>query len=107
MCDIYAGTDPSAYESQTRSVRINGLVTSVRLEARFWAILGELAAGEGITTPRFLGLLHDEVMERRGEVGNFASLLRVVCTTYLARSAEGESAETTANGPAQAARLAS
>ncbi|GAB4351310.1 MAG: ribbon-helix-helix domain-containing protein [Gammaproteobacteria bacterium] len=83
MCHIYAGTDPRCYESAARSIRIHGHVTSVRLENRFWEILEELAAGEGSTLPHFLNRLHDEVMERQGEIGNFASLLRVVCTTYL------------------------
>lgn len=87
MCRIYAATDPAACEAVTRSVRIHGMVTSVRLEARFWEILDEIAASEGTTTAHFLGVLHDEVLELRGEVRNFASLLRVVCTTYLARRA--------------------
>ena len=85
MCDLYASTDPGAYECVTRSVRLHGHVTSLRLEARFWAIIDEIAAAEGLSTPRFIGLLHDEVLERRGEVGNFASLLRVICTVYLER----------------------
>ncbi len=85
MCRIYASTDPRMCEAVTRSVRINGLVTSIRLEARFWDILDEMAAAEGVTTPRFLSVLYDEIMELRGEVRNFASLLRVICTTYLAQ----------------------
>jgi predicted DNA-binding ribbon-helix-helix protein len=87
MCRLYAATDPAACEAVTRSVRIHGMVTSVRLEARFWDILDEIAAGEGTTTAHFLGVLYDEVLELRGEVRNFASLLRVVCTTYLAQRA--------------------
>ncbi|HFA60227.1 MAG TPA: DNA-binding protein [Rhodospirillales bacterium] len=84
MCGIYAATDPRKCEAVTRSVRINGLVTSIRLEARFWEILDEMAAAEGFTTPRFLSVLYDEILDLRGEVRNFASLLRVICTTYLA-----------------------
>ena len=85
MCRIYAGTDPRAYRPVRRSVRLGGMVTSIRLEARFWEILDAIAAEEGMTTARFLTVLHDEVLELRGEVENFASLLRVVCTTWLAR----------------------
>ncbi len=78
----------------TRSVRINGLATSIRLEARFWEILDEMAAAEGMTTPRFLNVLYDEIPDLRGEVRNFASLLRVICTTYPARRPRsGTSAE--------------
>jgi len=85
MCEIYASTDPSLYESVTRSVRIGGVVTSVRIERRFWQILEEIAAAGGMTLPQFLTRLYEEVMARRGEIGNFASLLRVVCTVHLAR----------------------
>lgn len=90
MCRIYAGTDPKDYEPVARSLRLYGAVTSIRLEARFWAILDEMAAGEGTTTPKFLAKLHDEVLELRGEVANFTSLLRVVCTVYLERRGPAE-----------------
>ncbi len=83
MCQIYASTDPRAYQPITRSIRLHGAVTSIRLEARFWEILDEMAAAEGLTTPRFVATLYDEVLERQGEVRNLASLLRVVCATYL------------------------
>ncbi|MEZ5823779.1 MAG: ribbon-helix-helix domain-containing protein [Geminicoccaceae bacterium] len=90
MCDIYAGTDPALYEPVTRSLRLHGAVTSIRLERQFWAILDTIAAEESLTTPRFVTQLHDEVLERRGEVENFASLLRVICTAYSARSTAGD-----------------
>ncbi len=85
MCHIYAATDPVDYEPVTRSIRLHGAVTSLRLEARFWEILDEMALNDGRSTPRFLEALHDEVLELRGEVRNFASLLRVVCSIYLER----------------------
>ena len=82
MCDIYAGTDPDLYEPVTRSVRLHGAVTSIRLERQFWSILDTIARNEKHDHPRFVTTLHDEVLERRGEVENFASLLRVICTAY-------------------------
>lgn len=85
MCRIYAGTHPGEYQAVTRSLRLHGAVTSIRLEARFWAILDEMAAGERISTPKFLAKLHDEVLDLHGEVRNFTSLLRVVCTVYIDR----------------------
>jgi predicted DNA-binding ribbon-helix-helix protein len=85
MCQVYAGTKPTDYAQVTRSVRLHRAVTSIRLENRFWRIIDRMAAEEGTTTPRFLAVLYDEVLERHGEVRNFASLLRVACTTYLAR----------------------
>ncbi len=101
MCRIYAATDPAACEAVTRSVRIHGMVTSVRLEARFWEILDEIAAAEGTSTPHFLGVLYDEVLELRGEVRNFASLLRVVCTTWLAHRTAATGADAPARRPAE------
>lgn len=83
MCQLFSGQDPAGYQQVTRSVRLNGCTTSVRLEARFWDILDDIAEIEGTSTPRFLSTLHDEVVERRGEVGNFASILRVTCIIYL------------------------
>ncbi|MCL6607310.1 MAG: ribbon-helix-helix domain-containing protein [Geminicoccaceae bacterium] len=103
MCRIYAGTDPRDYEPVTRSVRLHGAVTSIRLEARFWAILDEMAAGEGLTTPKFIATLHDEVLELSGDVRNFASLLRVACATYLARGRDAHGAAAAARPEAEAA----
>ncbi len=88
MCRIYAGTDPAEYQPVTRSLRLHGAVTSIRLEARFWAILDRMAGVEQVSTPRFIGLLYDEVLELQGDVRNFASLLRIACTTFLTRGAE-------------------
>ena len=83
MCYIFASTDPALFEKQSRSLRINGVVTSLQLEARFWEILDEIAQDQGMSTPKFISTLYDEVIELRGEIGNFASLLRVVCTAHL------------------------
>lgn len=83
MCKIYAGQDPANYEPVTRSVRISGVTTSIRLEAAFWAILDELAESEGTSTGRFMTKLYDEVLQIHGEVRNFASLLRVTSLLYL------------------------
>ena len=83
MCRIFAGQDPTNYEYITRSVRLAGHATSIRLEATFWDILDEVAAGQDLSTPRFLSTLYDEVLEIHGGVGNFASLLRVSCVRYL------------------------
>lgn len=83
MCNIFAGQDPASYACVTRSVRLSGHVTSIRLEAQFWSIIDEIARGQGLTTPRFLSKLYDEALEIHGEVGNFSSLLRNACVIYL------------------------
>lgn len=83
MCQVFAGQDPSRYASETRSIRLNGQSTSVRLEQAFWAILDELAEAQGMTTPAFLSTLHSEVLELWGEPTNFTSLLRCTCLKSL------------------------
>ena len=82
MCRMFAGQDPARYELQTRRMRLNGQSTSIRLENSFWAILDEIAAGEGLTTPGFVSKLHGEVLELRGEPQNFTSLLRCTCLVW-------------------------
>lgn len=82
MCYMYASTDPSRYECTTRSVRLQGCVTSVRLENEFWEILEQIASGQQLSTAQFISQLHSEVFTSRGEVPNLASLLRVACAVY-------------------------
>ncbi len=83
MCHIFAGQDPDSYACQTRSLRLNGQSTSIRLEETFWTLLEEIAASQEMTVPKFVSTLHDEVLEIHGEVRNFTSLLRCACTVYL------------------------
>ncbi|NWA00669.1 ribbon-helix-helix domain-containing protein [Pseudomonas gingeri] len=85
MCELYVKADPILYESRSRSLRIGGVVTTLRLENQFWDILSEIADAEGVTTNQMITRLHEEVMDYRGEVVNFASFLRVACTRYLSQ----------------------
>src|SRR5258708_7017133 len=89
MCRIFATQDPASYALVTRALRLNGHTTSIRLEAAYWAILDEIAAKEGLSTPRFIGKLYDEVLGWHGEVTNFTSMLRVTCTLHLRIAAAG------------------
>lgn len=88
MCQIFAGQDPAGYAYITRSIRLGGHATSLRLEAAFWEILDEIAEEQGLTTPRFVSTIYDEVLELHGSIANFASLLRVACVLYLKQPAE-------------------
>src|SRR5262245_23559002 len=83
MCGIFAARSPETYAYQTRSIRLGGHSTSIRLEAAFWTILEEIAAAESLSLPKFLTTLHDEVLEFRGEPQNFTSLWRCPCLTYV------------------------
>jgi predicted DNA-binding ribbon-helix-helix protein len=87
MCHLFAHQPQRDYESQTRSLRIGGHCTSIRLEISFWDTLEEIAAREGMSLGKFLTTLHNEVLEHHGEVKNFASLLRCSCLIYRSRSA--------------------
>jgi len=86
VCQIYVNTDPILYESRTRSLRIHGVVTTVRLENLFWNVLQEIAEREDLTTSQFAIKLHDELLARHGEMPmSFASFLRVCCLRYLSQ----------------------
>ena len=88
MCQIFAGQDPAGYAYKSRSIRLGGHSTSIRLEATFWEILDEVAEEQGMTTPRFISTIYDEVLQLHGSIANFTSLLRVACVLYLKQPAE-------------------
>ncbi|MEZ5477717.1 MAG: ribbon-helix-helix domain-containing protein [Thiolinea sp.] len=84
MCNIYVSASRASYESTSRSVRIQGVVTSIRLENKFWQLLDQMAAREHFTTPQFINQLYTELMASQDGVTNFTSFLRVSCSIYLA-----------------------
>ena len=83
MCQIFAGQDPERYATQTRSMRLNGQSTSIRLENAFWEIIDEIARKDNVSTPTFISTLHSEVLQLRGEPTNFTSLLRCACLKFI------------------------
>ncbi len=85
MCQIYASAAPERYDSEAHSLRIQGCVTSIRLEKEFWNILDEMAAQDGMTTPELINVLYYEVHQNFGELRNFTSFLRTACTIYSIR----------------------
>jgi predicted DNA-binding ribbon-helix-helix protein len=87
MCKIFSSLSYDEYGFQTRSVRLGGHVTSIRLEAMFWRVLEEIAARENSSVGRFLSKLHDEVLAFERNPQNFTSLLRCACLTYLRQGA--------------------
>jgi hypothetical protein len=52
MCRIFAEQTPERYAYETRSLRIGGHCTSLRLEAAFWTILEEIARQEGLSVAK-------------------------------------------------------
>ena len=85
MCEYFVKADPIQYEQRSRTVRISGVLTSIRLENMVWDILAEMAEEEGCTTNALIAKFHNEILAHRGEVPNFASFLRVTSMRYLRR----------------------
>ena len=101
MCKIFSNLDPALYEFQTRSVRLSGHSTSIRLEVAFWNTLERIALAQGTPLGRLLTKLHDEVLEFRGEAPNFASLLRCACLKYAGAMPSDLALQASLNAEAQ------
>ncbi|MDO8650786.1 MAG: ribbon-helix-helix domain-containing protein [Undibacterium sp.] len=90
MCDIFVKADPSLYQAKARSIRLHGVVTSIRLEKLFWQVLQEVAERDGMNTNQLITKLYDELIAYRGEIDNFSSFLRVCCLRYLSLMVDGD-----------------
>ena len=73
----------SSYNSRAHSVRLNGMVTSIRLEDVYWTLLAEISEANALTMSQLISRLYEEMLEARRAVPNLASLLRVTCLRYL------------------------
>ncbi|MFK7877229.1 MAG: ribbon-helix-helix domain-containing protein [Paracoccaceae bacterium] len=83
MCRLFVGANPGLWASQTRSIRMDGMVTSVRLESMFWTVLEEIAAKDDLNVPQLLHQLYNESIDEGHDLGNFTSFLRVCCLRFL------------------------
>jgi predicted DNA-binding ribbon-helix-helix protein len=83
VCRLYIGANSHLWESQTRSLRMDGMVTSVRLENMFWTVLDEIAARDDMNVPQLLHQLYNESIDEGHDLGNFTSFLRVCCLRYI------------------------
>ena len=90
MCRLFINADPELWQTRLRSVRMDGVSTSIRLENLYWGILEELAERDRMSVPQLLARLHTELMEAHGKVENFSSFLRVCCSRYLMLQLAGE-----------------
>ena len=90
MCELFIKADPDQWQSRTRSVRIDGVVTSIRIENHFWETLGEIGARDGLTVAQIITRLWHEAAAANHDLGNFTSFLRVCCARYHALIAAGE-----------------
>ncbi|NBN63452.1 hypothetical protein GWI72_02275 [Microvirga tunisiensis] len=89
MCKLFISAEPQLWESTTRSLRIDGMVTSVRLETFFWSVLEDIAGRDGMNVVQLITRLHHESIDAGHDLGNFTSFLRVCCGRYLALQLSG------------------
>lgn len=90
MCKLFIDADSRLWENTTRSLRIDGMVTSVRLETFFWNVLEEIAGRDGMNVVQLITRLHHESIDAGHDLGNFTSFLRVCCGRYLALQLSGD-----------------
>lgn len=67
----------------SRSVRLNGFATCLRLEAIYWRILERIAEANHCSVSAVLSYVDREVHLRQGGVRNFSGLIRVICVAWL------------------------
>ena len=90
MCQLFISADDSLWRSKTKSLRIQGVVTSIRLEVFFWDILEELSFRDHMTVNQLITKLYLESLDADHDIGNFTSFLRVCCSRYLSLIADGD-----------------
>ncbi|SNY94156.1 Predicted DNA-binding protein, contains Ribbon-helix-helix (RHH) domain [Cohaesibacter sp. ES.047] len=90
MCQLFIGSDPAMWECETRSLRIDGMVTSIRLESFFWQVLEQIAKRDGFAVTQLISKLYHEAEDADHNLGNFTSFLRVCCGRFLALQLTGD-----------------
>ena len=80
---IFTAQNPNNYRYETRSIRLNGRSTSIRLETTFGRLLEELAESQQMSVPKLVSTLYQEVLERHVHVNKLSSLLRCESVLYL------------------------
>jgi predicted DNA-binding ribbon-helix-helix protein len=90
MCELFIGADSAKWISRTKSLRIDGVATSIRIEEFFWSILDEIAHRDAMTVNQLITRLYFESLDAGHDIGNFTSFLRVCCGRYLSLIADEE-----------------
>ncbi|EFP94680.1 ribbon-helix-helix domain-containing protein [Vibrio caribbeanicus] len=85
MCEIFSNQPPENYQIIARSIRIDGHATSIKLEAKFWQVLEQMAKEQGVSVPKFISTIYTEALTYNDEINNFTSLLRCSCLIYLSQ----------------------
>jgi predicted DNA-binding ribbon-helix-helix protein len=90
MCQLFINADSKLWTYRTKSLRIDGVVTSIRLEEFFWDILDEVSFRDQMTTNQMITKLYLESLDADHDISNFTSFLRVCCSRYLSLVADGD-----------------
>ncbi|WP_283786983.1 ribbon-helix-helix domain-containing protein [Bermanella sp. WJH001] len=90
MCQLFISADSELWTPKTKSLRIQGVVTSIRLEVFFWDILEEISFRDQMTVNQIITKLYLESLDADHDIGNFTSFLRVCCSRYLSLIADGD-----------------
>ncbi|MDV7339762.1 ribbon-helix-helix domain-containing protein [Terasakiella sp. A23] len=90
MCQLFIGAESDMWVSQSKSLRIDGVATSIRMENFFWSTLQEIAYRDCMTVNQLITKLYHESIDAEHDLGNFTSFLRVCCSRYLALIAAGD-----------------
>lgn len=90
MCQLFIGADSDLWVSRSKSLRIDGVATSIRIENFFWATLEEIAYRDRMSVNQLITKLYHESIDAEHDVGNFTSFLRVCCARYHALMAAGD-----------------
>ncbi len=90
MCQLFIKADSNLWKSKTKSLRIDGMSTSIRIENFFWNTLEEIAARDQMTVNQLIVKLYYESIDAGHDLGNFTSFLRVCCARYLSLISMGE-----------------
>ena len=67
----------------SRSVRLNGFATCLRLEEVYWEVLSDISRLNNCSINTLLSYVDREVHLRYGGVKNFSGLVRVVCVVHV------------------------
>ncbi|GAA4106485.1 ribbon-helix-helix domain-containing protein [Zhongshania borealis] len=90
MCQLFVNADSQLWSYRTKSLRIDGVVTSIRLEEFFWDVLEELSFRDQMTVNQMITKLYLESLDADHDISNFTSFLRVCCSRYLSLVADGD-----------------
>jgi predicted DNA-binding ribbon-helix-helix protein len=90
MCKLFINADSQLWSYRTKSLRIDGVVTSIRLENFFWDLLEELSFRDQMTVNQMITKLYLESLDADHDISNFTSFLRVCASRYLSLIADGD-----------------